>query len=194
MARRIDIYLCTACEGVAPQWVGRCPHCGQWNTLTVTRRGTDSGSALGSASPSRAVAVSLRHVDGCEAQPMATGVVEVDRVLGGGFVAGSVTLVFGPPGVGKSTLLFQVLASVAGGGAEVLLASAEESLTQVSGRATRIGAVPENLLALAGNDVVAIERAIVHHHPALVVVDSIQTVSDDERPGAWSRSGRAWTG
>ena len=81
---------------------------------------------------------------------MPTGVVEVDRVLGGGFVAGSVTLVFGPPGVGKSTLLFQVLASVAGSGVEVLLASAEESLTQVSGRAARIGAVPENLLALAG--------------------------------------------
>ena len=131
-----------------------------------------------------AVAVSLRHVDGCEAAPMPTGVVEVDRVLGGGFVAGSVTLVFGPPGVGKSTLLFQVLASVAGAGVEVLLASAEESLTQVSGRAARIGAVPEHLLALAGNDVVAIEEAIVHHRPALVVVDSIQTVSDDELPGA----------
>jgi DNA repair protein RadA/Sms len=93
MARRIDIYLCSACEGIAPQWVGRCPHCGQWNTLAVTRRGADSATAAGS------VAVSLRQVDGCEARPMPTGVVEVDRVLGGGFVAGSVTLVFGPPGV-----------------------------------------------------------------------------------------------
>ena len=115
---------------------------------------------------------------------MPTGVTEFDRVLAGGFVAGSVTLVFGPPGVGKSTLLFQVLASVASTGVDVLLASAEESLTQVSGRATRIGAVPETLLALAGNDVVAIEEAILHHRPALVVVDSIQTISDDELPGA----------
>jgi DNA repair protein RadA/Sms len=173
--------------------MGRCPHCEEWNTLVASappsapRRGATSAAAHGgpaSALSTGAVAVSLRHVDGCEALPMPTGVVEFDRVLAGGFVAGSVTLVFGPPGVGKSTLLFQVLSSVASAGVEVLLASAEESLTQVGGRAARIGAVPENLLALAGNDVVAIEEAILHHRPALVVVDSIQTVSDDELPGA----------
>ena len=97
----MDIYLCEACEGVAPQWVGRCPHCGRWNTLVATRRAD--------AAPVGSLAVSLHQVEGCEATPMSTGVVEMDRVLGGGFVAGSVTLVFGPPGVGKSTLLFQVL-------------------------------------------------------------------------------------
>ena len=128
MARRIEIYLCTACEGVAPQWVGRCPHCGQWNTLMASTSPAADRRSNASALSNGAVAVSLRHVDGCEALPMPTGVVEVDRVLAGGFVAGSVTLVFGPPGVGKSTLLFQVLASVAGSGVEVLLASAEESL------------------------------------------------------------------
>jgi DNA repair protein RadA/Sms len=178
MARRIETYLCNACEGMAPQWVGRCPHCGEWNTLTA---GVPRSAGAG---PAAAAAVSLRLVDGGEARPMPTGVVEVDRVLAGGFVSGSVTLVFGPPGVGKSTLLFQVLSSVAAAGADVLLASAEESLAQVSGRASRIGAVPDTLLALAGPDVAAIEAAILRHRPALVVVDSIQTVSDDALPGA----------
>jgi DNA repair protein RadA/Sms len=115
---------------------------------------------------------------------MITGIDEVDRVLGGGFVAGSVTLVFGPPGVGKSTLLFQVLAAVADRGVEVLLASAEESLAQVSGRATRLGAIPEPLMVLAGYDVGAIEAAILRRPPSLVVVDSVQTICEPDLPGA----------
>ena len=102
--------------------------------------------------------------------------------MGGGVVNGSVTLLFGPPGIGKSTLLFQVLASVAATGVEVILASAEESLTQVGGRAARIGPVPRHLLALEGPDVGAIEEAVEHHDPAIVVVDSLQSVSDPELP------------
>jgi DNA repair protein RadA/Sms len=167
---------------MAAQWVGRCPNCGEWNSLAAVARASAAQSAA-SVDP-RNAAVSLSRVDQTQARPMPTGVVELDRVLGGGFVAGSATLVFGPPGVGKSTLLFQVLASVASCGVEVLLASAEESLAQVSGRATRIGAVPDTLLALAGGDVEEIEAAILRHLPALVVVDSIQTISDASLPGA----------
>ncbi|MGP0029613.1 MAG: AAA family ATPase [Acidimicrobiales bacterium] len=168
MTRPTETYRCTTCAGTAPRWAGRCPHCAQWNTLSASRPG----------------AVALRGVAGGDAVPVATGVGEFDRVMGGGFVAGSVTLVFGPPGVGKSTLLFQVLAAVSGRGLEVLLASAEESLAQVSGRAARLGSVPEQLMVLAGNDVGAIEAAIGARPPSLVVVDSIQTVSDPGQPGA----------
>ncbi len=122
--------------------------------------------------------VALRDVGTDSARPLPTGVGELDRVLGGGVVAGSVTLLFGPPGIGKSTLLFQVLSSVAATGVDVMLASAEESLAQVGGRAGRIGAVPPHLLALEGYDVDAIEAALARHRPALVVVDSLQSIAD----------------
>jgi DNA repair protein RadA/Sms len=120
----------------------------------------------------------LRDVGGDLARLQSTGVSELDRVLGGGVVGGSVTLLFGPPGIGKSTLLFQVLAAVAAGGADVLLASAEESLAQVRGRAARLGDVPPRLLALEGPDVDAIEAAIERNRPALAVVDSLQSIAD----------------
>lgn len=123
-------------------------------------------------------AVPLREVSSDGARPLPTGVSEIDRVLGGGVVAGSVTLLFGPPGIGKSTLLFQVLSAQAAAGSDVLLASAEESLTQVSGRANRLGQVPAHLLALEGPDVEAIEAATERWRPALVVVDSLQSLTD----------------
>jgi DNA repair protein RadA/Sms len=124
------------------------------------------------------MAVPLRDVDGDAARPLPTGVSELDRVLAGGVVDGSVTLLYGPPGIGKSTLLFQVLSSVAARGSDVLLASAEESLAQVRGRAERLGPVPPHLLALEGADLEAIEVATEQRRPALAVVDSLQSIAD----------------
>ena len=127
-------------------------------------------------------AIALRDVSTDAAQPLPTGVSEWDRVMAGGVVGGSVTLLFGAPGIGKSTLLFQVLAALASTGVDVMLASAEESLAQVRGRAGRIGRVPAHLLALEGPDVEAIEAAVGRHRPAIVVVDSLQSVSDPSLP------------
>jgi len=171
-------YVCAVCGTTSLRWVGRCAQCTEWNTFgPAPVRVGRAGAAAGGAAKA---AVALRDVSSDAARPLSTGVSELDRVLGGGVVGGSVTLVFGPPGIGKSTLLFQVLASVAARGVDVMLASAEESLTQVSGRATRIGPVPRHLLALEGPDVEAIEAAVERHRPAIVVVDSLQSVSDPE--------------
>ena len=176
---RSDVpYVCTACGTTSLRWVGRCGTCGEWNTFGPASVRVHRPGRAATAEPAPAVA--LRDVSSDAARPLPTGVSELDRVLGGGVVAGSVTLVFGPPGIGKSTLLFQVLASVATTGVDVMLASAEESLTQVSGRASRIGPVPHHLLALEGPDVEAIEAAVERHHPAIVVVDSLQSISDPE--------------
>src|SRR5579859_3621860 len=122
-------FACGTCGAIAPRWTGRCPGCGAWNSLTPVAARVTSPRA---GEPPRPAAVALREVSSEGARPLPTGVGELDRVLGGG-VAGSVTLLFGPPGIGKSTLLFQVLSSLAATGSDVLLASAEESLTQVSG-------------------------------------------------------------
>jgi DNA repair protein RadA/Sms len=179
-SRAEGAYLCAACTATSLRWAGRCPACGEWNTLAPTRV-RESGSKPGP--PEGPPALPLADVSTAAIHPLPTGVSELDRVMGGGVVAGSVTLLFGPPGIGKSTLLFQVLSSLAATGLDVMLASAEESLAQVRGRASRtshLGLVPRHLLALEGPDVEAIEAAVARHRPALVVVDSLQSVSDPE--------------
>ena len=182
-ARSGESYACRDCGTTSLRWAGRCPGCGEWNTLAAVpahvrvRRGARAAGVLAPAGPQP-----LAEVSADAARPMPTGVAELDRVLGGGVVGGSVTLVFGPPGIGKSTLLFQVLSSVAGRGLDVLLASAEESLAQVRGRAARLGAVPPQLLALEGPAVDAIEAALEQERPTLVVVDSLQSIADPELP------------
>ena len=172
MRPRPDTYRCDTCGATSARWVGHCPSCAGWNTYRETPAPRPSHLRV------LAGAVPLCGVSTDAVRPLPTGVDELDRVLGGGLVGGSVTLLFGPPGIGKSTLLFQVLSSVSGRGVDVVLASAEESLAQVGGRAGRIGTVPPRLLALEGHDVVAVEAAVLEHRPAVVVVDSLQSVAD----------------
>ena len=130
MAKTRTIYKCQACGNAQPQWAGQCPSCEQWNTLVEEADGPRSARGATYAGPA-AKAVRLTSVDASGARARPTYVTELDRVLGGGLVPGSVTLLGGEPGVGKSTLTLQVLASYAMTGRRGLLVSAEESPEQV---------------------------------------------------------------
>jgi DNA repair protein RadA/Sms len=161
-------YRCSGCDAVVAKWVGRCPGCQDWNTLTAVVQGPDVAEG---AAPIRASAAATTDV---AAAP--TGLAEFDRVLSGGLVPGSVTLLGGEPGIGKSTLLLQVLANAVAGGARALYVGAEESVGQVRSRAERLDALHDELWLVAEPSVERICAHIAELRPALVVVDSIQTV------------------
>ncbi len=178
-----SIYRCGTCGAEGPQWTGRCGGCGAWNTI-VEERSRESAAASGllPSAPSRAVPIADVESEGWEPRPV--GVGELDRVLGGGLVAGSVTLLGGEPGIGKSTLLLQALAALARSGARCLLACAEESAQQVRMRAARLGALEPNLWLVADTDLLAILAHAAAVAPDVLVVDSIQTVFDPDLASA----------
>lgn len=174
MVRPKTIHRCTDCGAVAPKWAGRCAGCGGWNTLVEQVEQPAVGPSVGpAASP-----VPIASVDLAQTRPRPTGVAEVDRVLGGGLVPGSVTLVGGEPGIGKSTLLTTVAAHRAAAGQRVLYVSAEESAHQVRIRAGRLGALSDEWWVLAETVLPHLLAALDTVQPDLVVVDSIQTVHD----------------
>ncbi|HNB94588.1 MAG TPA: DNA repair protein RadA [Microthrixaceae bacterium] len=175
MARTRTVFRCMSCGAGAPKWSGRCSSCGDWNTLSEELETPDAGlEPLAASSPPTPI-TQLTAADGA---PVPTGIAELDRVLGGGFVPGSVTLLGGEPGVGKSTLVLQALAARARAGARVLYVTGEESADQVRLRAERVDALDDNLLLAAetamGNVAVHLEAV----RPELVVVDSVQTLFD----------------
>ncbi len=176
MARTAKRHRCIDCGSTTARWAGRCPGCGEWNTLVEEARLEPLVSAV-DALGLEAMPVPLAAVDVDEAAAVPTGVAELDRVLGGGLVPGSVTLLGGEPGIGKSTLVLQLLASEAAAGRRVLLVSAEESAHQVRLRAERLGAVPPGLLILATTDLGTALRAAEEAEPELVAVDSIQALA-----------------
>jgi DNA repair protein RadA/Sms len=177
------VFLCEVCGGQAAKWQGQCPHCSEWNTLVQRVVPKRAGTAV--------VQPALQGLAGL-AQPaprLASGEGELDRVLGGGIVPGSAVLLGGDPGIGKSTLLLQVAAHVAGP-ARVLYASGEESVAQIGLRAQRLGLAAEQLAILAETDLEAILAQAATHRAALLVVDSIQTVQSaaiESSPGAVSQ-------
>src|SRR3984885_6771896 len=176
MAKTAKRHRCLDCGSISARWVGRCPSCGEWNTLVEESRLGSLERAVGGLDLG-SMPVPLASVDVAEAAAVPTGVDEFDRVLSGGLVPGSVTLLGGEPGIGKSTLLLQVLVARAAAGHRALLVSAEESAHQVRLRAERLGPVPPSLLILSGTDVTAVHHAVAETAPDLVVVDSIQSVA-----------------
>jgi DNA repair protein RadA/Sms len=185
VARARTAFACAECGAVSPRWVGRCPDCGGWNTLEEM---APASAAAGRAPGPPPVAVPITELAAQAGAHRPTGIDELDRALGGGLVAGSVVLLAGEPGIGKSTLLTQVLARLAGNGSgprpgRVLYVSAEESMDQVRLRAERLGALHPSLYLTAQTDVAAITQLVAELDPDVLVVDSVQTVADPELAG-----------
>ena len=172
-------YRCSECGYTSPKWMGFCPRCQSTEGLTVSE---EPARASRSATVPVPPTTLVREADAAATPRRESGVGELDRVLGGGFVAGSVVLVGGEPGVGKSSLLLQVAGRIGEAGGSVLVATAEESLEQVGLRARRLGVGEGDMRLLAHDDVDTILAAAAHLAPDLLVVDSIQTVRVDEVP------------
>lgn len=198
MAKTSVQYLCSECGWSGPKWVGRCPECGQWGTVEefhearpsarsrTAEPGRTSRTKAGDAvASSAATAITEVRTDGVER--VATGFQEFDRVLGGGIVPGSVTLIAGEPGIGKSTLLLETAGNIArscsGSNGIVLYISGEESQAQVRLRATRINAVEPNLLLAATTDLATALGLIERYRPTLAIVDSAQTIISQDVEG-----------
>lgn len=180
MAKLRLVYRCTECTGSFPKWSGKCVSCGAWNSLVEDVEGPEpqmASLAVGMSLVAPGEPKPITEIDGAVGQPQPTTIPELDRVLGGGLVPGSVTLLGGEPGIGKSTLLMQLLAAWP---KKTLYVTAEESAQQVRLRAERLGALNDNVWLLAEMSLPNIFNAIQQVSPDLVVIDSIQTIADPE--------------
>jgi len=169
-----SVYFCTSCGHESRKWLGQCPGCGEWNSYR--EQPAPPKRMKNTPIPRReARAVPVTEAAAADNRRIATGLDGLDRVLGGGLVPGSLILLAGEPGIGKSTLLLQVAASLAGGGSPVVYVTGEESPEQVALRARRIGGLNEQLLLLAETSCDAVLAQVEALAPRLVVVDSVQT-------------------
>lgn len=177
-----SIYFCQNCGHEESKWLGQCPMCKEWNTFVEEKVSTPvSGVSRGSsvAKPKSQV-VTLSSVSTTDEERTKTGIKELDRVLGGGIVQGSLVLVGGDPGIGKSTLLLQVCQKLADKQKKVLYISGEESLKQIKLRANRMGEFADSLFLLCETNLAAIQSVIEKETPDVVVIDSIQTMYNEE--------------
>ena len=185
MPKEKTLFACRACGHETSRWLGRCPACGAWNTMEeVAQKITVSEKPLKQRPGTGSQAMSLDSIPDETQNRALTGMAELDRVLGGGVVEGSVMLVGGDPGIGKSTLLLQVSAYLANAGERVLYITGEESAKQLKLRASRLGIKAPSLYILAENAMDAVEEKFLSIQPAYAVVDSIQTMYRPELAGA----------
>lgn len=177
-------YICGSCGASHLRWAGRCSTCQEWNTLeeVVIRDASVFRTSAGPGHSEKPTVVDSVHfvTNNLNASIFPTGLIEFDRALGGGITPGSVTLVGGEPGIGKSTLLSQLLSNVALSGVPVLYVSAEESDNQVASRIHRVSGKEVSVGILTANNVLDIEGQVRNYKPAVVVIDSIQTIADPE--------------
>ncbi len=183
MARARVLYECQNCGFQSPKWLGRCPDCGQWNSLVEEAVTVEPGARGVEAGPAHAPSP-IDAVTADTDRRLRTGVEEFDRVLGGGLVDGSAVLIGGDPGIGKSTLLLQAVAALSQDGPPCLYVSGEESEQQVKMRARRIALGASNLLVLSETSLERILEQVKAVKPAVLVVDSIQTVHTSAIPSA----------
>ena len=190
MAKNKTVYFCTACGNETPKWQGKCPACGAWNTLEEhIERPSIPGKVLPKGGNLSHKPVRLHEISRDNETRFLTGIGELDRVLGGGAVAGSLVLVGGAPGIGKSTLLLQICNSICKE-RKVLYVSGEESERQLKMRAERIGVAPDNLYILSETRLADILTAIDTVNPDILIADSIQTLyneDNDSAPGSVSQ-------
>ncbi|MDF1554725.1 MAG: DNA repair protein RadA [Deferrisomatales bacterium] len=182
------IFECQQCGAQSPKWLGRCTECAAWNSFSESTVGPAPAAAPGRGAfaglTAAAGPVPLAEVEGLAEARTPCGVPEFDRVLGGGIVAGSAVLVGGDPGIGKSTLLLQVMQRLSRAGQKTLYVSGEESVQQIRMRSDRLGGPPPGLLVLPETDVTRILQALEKERPAAVVIDSVQTLYSADLSGA----------
>ena len=188
---KTTVFFCQSCGYESSKWMGQCPACREWNTFVEESIDKKSAAKGGkSSTASEAKAVPLSDIKLTQEERMSTGIGELDRVLGGGIVQGSLVLVGGDPGIGKSTLLLQVCRNLSNQEIRVLYISGEESLQQIKIRAERIGTFRDSLSLLCETNLDVIKTVIDRQKPQVVVIDSIQTMYNEEvssAPGSVSQ-------
>lgn len=176
MAKIKTSYICSECGFESPKWYGKCPSCGEWNTLNEELNSQQTKNSFSNSFSTVNQVLALDDICGENDERIPTKIEEFDRVLGGGIVKGSLVLLSGDPGIGKSTILLQICQNLGSKGQKILYVSGEESANQIKLRAVRIGVTSKNLFILSQTDLATIVECIKAEKPDIVIIDSIQTM------------------